>query len=199
MRSHAPRINRSDPAKVDDMDPIYKQIQVGYNTYQWVHLRRSGYVAGPWTSQIRWTGRHHSGRLAVKESLKVQLSWLGEWLGRSIQSAPQPATGIVVEQRVSGDIRAARQFIRVCVISIYIYPATFSPNGPWQLLVFLPSSILPPPLTLSPTCVPPPERGSAVIAGRPRVPVYLNCKEETTKKQNREGPPSSIPHPAYNT
>ena len=78
-------------------------------------------MAGPWTSQIRWTGRHHSGRLAVKESLKVQLSWLGEWLGRSIQPAPQPATGIVVEQRVGGDIRAARQFIRVCVWYQFIF------------------------------------------------------------------------------
>ena len=56
---------------------------------------------------------------------------------------------------------------RVYVISIY-YPASFGPNGPWQLLSFLRPFWFPVPVPNEP------QRGHAVMAGRPRIP-RLHC------------------------
>ena len=82
----------------------------------------------------------------------------------------------------------------VCVLSLYIYPATFGPAGPRQLLAFLYSVV--PPLSLSPSHSPPPERDPADMVRLPGYRCTLKYKQRIAKpttKQTKQHPLTLLP------
>ena len=72
----------------------------------------------------------------------------------------------------------------MCIIFCIIQLPT-GPAGPWQPIVLTPPSNRPP-LIRSPTCISPPKRGPAVMAGLPRVPMYLKRRENTTRNTKQK-------------